>query len=653
MTTAKNVTRSAGSLRKLTAISLALSLRAACLPAGAFAEIPSDCPTAAVYALTPEPACAAAALIPPDRLAAIAEGVPLRKEELAPLNGLLAGLPGDKPGPEDFFQLNADGKTSVSPPGRELLLARLRTCFAGAPVTDAAEARDAERASQSRTDGILRRLTSALGGFGGKELDGAFDTGAPRPGSPEPVELSLAGSPGAAAGLPAAKPVSKFKHAPAILPTAVLVPYAGQASGLTTWLHEQSHIWAAKLFQNPEKIGVHIDAFDNIKNLISDPSWENLKRVLVRYDVDQDGFGGYMWTDQNRPTGLGTALGEQRSDALVTAAGSLGQDLPALGGYAAGYALRKKNPVAGYTLMLTSAIHHVITALYPWQAAVLPARGGDWVRLAAYSGIHPAVTALAFTAILPAEALALSAAERMLERSRDEKLALYNIIGKGTLDEDALRALFDGYSRKGALSVPEGMNISDLLKRPPEQILVKPEAKLVKEIRLFQSYVIKRNKDLIEAERKLLPRLDKSAFRLMLDYFNERCKTDKAGAILEAGTMATSLAAGMSGLAAVADWAGREAAGNALKYLVPLLGVFTIVSAGNKIRRVLGDKTLDRNQKLLKIAQHAGGIVASGSLLNPAAAPVLLPAGLAVTLAALAAEWLYNRHAAGGTVSGV
>lgn len=636
-------------------------LRTAGLPAGVVAAdlsavdvttaaVPFDCPSAAAGAFPPEPAGAPAAPIPFDRLAAIAEGAPLEKEEIAPVCGILAGIPGNKLAPEKYFQSHAGGKISVSLPGRELLLARLYACSAGAPAADAAGARNAGKASQSRTDGILRRLGAALGGFGRKELDKAFDNSAPLFDSPEAVVLSRIGPAGTASGFSGAKAVGKAGADRAILPAAILVPYAGQVSGVTTWIHEQSHIGAARILLNPGRIGLHIDAFENIRNLFRSPSWENLKRVLIRYDVDRDGFGGYMWTADNRLTGLGAKIGEQRSDAITTAAGSVGQDLPAIGGYAAGFAIRKKNPVAGYTLMLTSAIHHVITALYPWQAVVFPAKGGDWAGLAAYSGIHPAVTALAFTAILPAEAITLSVVERIMERSRDNRLALYNLVRKGILDDAALRAVFDGYSRKDALTVPEGMNISDLLKMPPEQILPKQKEKLVKEIRLFQSYVIKRNKDLIEAERKLLPRTDKSAFCLIAEYLREKCKTDRAGAVLEAGTMTASLAAGMSGLAAVADWAGREAAGNALKFLVPVLGLLTILSAGNSIRKVLGDGTLDKNRKLLKIAQHAGGIVASGSLLNPVAAPVLLPAGLAVTLIALAAEWLYNRHTAGGAV---
>lgn len=612
-------------LRKLAALSLALSLQLSELPVQVFAA------EAAAVASAP------AARITLDRLAAIADGVALEKEEISPVTDILSGASENRLSAENFFQDHVDGKIRVSQQGRELLLDLLRDHSAGTQTPDG------EEAPQSRSEGILDKLAAKLGVLTPENLDKTFDNSEVQADSPEAV---VAYQNGSAGSQPEGRTRRGLNKGHAILPAAVLMPYAGQASGVATWTHEQSHIEAAKALYNPEQIGIQIDAFENIKNFFSNPSWENLKRVLIRYDVDQNGFGGYMWTDKNRTTKLGTMLGQQRSDLIVNASGSIGQDLPALGGYAAGFAIRKKNPLGGYTLMLTSAIHHLMTALYPWQAAVLPARGGDWVRIAGQTGIHPAVTALAFTAILPVEALALARIERMMENSRDNKLALYNIVKKGILDDAALRSIYDSYSRREELSLPDGLNISDLLKLPPEQVIPKAKGKLVKEIKRFQSHVIGQNKKLIEAERKLLPKLDKSAICRMKEYFNEKHKTDKIGAGLEAGTMAASLATGLAGLASVADWAGQAAAGSAMKSLVPALGLFTIASSGNSIRRILQDKTLDKTQKILRVSQHIGGIVASGSLLNPAAAPVLLPAGLATALTALAAEWVYNRHKA-------
>jgi len=305
--------------------------------------------------------------------------------------------------PEGLLEFGEDGKARLSPLGRELLrkilLERRRTPGSPRP---AAVGPGAQEGAEPGLKALGERAVSDPGGF--------FDGGA-RPGRADEARGQGA--------------LGRMKGAVLAMPLAL---YAGEATGASTWLHEEGHALAMRTLRDPAQVRVQVDGFENWRNLLEHPSWENLAGALGMRDAHGDGAAGYASYSGARETDLSRRLGERNTSAVISASGSVVQDLPAIAGFAAGYAIRKKHPVAGTALMTTSMAQHLMNSVYPWSAAAMSARdlaqaaarGHDWANVAQATGIHPALTALAYTAILPLEALVLHLGSKARERARGQ-----------------------------------------------------------------------------------------------------------------------------------------------------------------------------------------------------------------------------------------
>lgn len=378
-------------------------------------------------------------------------------------------------------------------------------------------------------------------------------------------------------------------------------------------------------------------------NFLRAPSWEALKRVLLRHDVNGDGFGGYYLAENIRPTNLAARLGERGTDVVVTASGSLLQTAPALAGYAAGWWSRKKDPAAGYALMLSSTLHHLVNSLYPWQAVFLPEMGGDWVALARLTGVPPLAAAAAFTAILPLEAVALWGIERSRERAEDQRRALQSLARRGALSEEELRALYDAYPARDKLRLPEGVALASLasLLEPLGAQASGLEPGQLKELGRFLSYVIARRRSDIEAEIRRLPRASASLWSRIKGGLAAKFKADKVGAALDAAAMSAGVAAGAAALVSVAKVAWSAAAQGLLATLIPGLGIIGAVSSIREAARLLSDPSLGRTRKSLRVAQRAGAALLGLSVALPAMAP-LGASGFVLLVGSMIEEWIYE-----------
>ena len=180
-------------------------------------------------------------------------------------------------------------------------------------------------------------------------------------------------------------------------------------------------------------------------------------------DTHADGAAGYVSYGDLRPTELGGRIGANASRAVISAAGSAAQAGASMAQFAVGYAVRKDHPVIGYTLMAASSVQHLSNSLYLWSAAGMSAgelaeaasTGHDWASFAAATGVNPTLTALAYTALLPAEALVLHLIGKAVQKKKDDQRALASLISRGEITEADLLRLYDGYPEKARLQAAE------------------------------------------------------------------------------------------------------------------------------------------------------------------------------------------------------
>jgi len=440
---------------------------------------------------------------------------------------------------------------------------------------------------------------------------------------------------------------------PAALWTGCLAMYGVTVSGLDTFIHEGAHEAVMGATQSPGQLTVQVDGFENLRGLLQHPSWGSLKDLLTMRDVHSDGAAGYTSYGDPHQTDLGRTLGPSGTRAAISAAGSLAQEASAMGAFAAGYALRKSHPVIGYTLMSAAALEHLNAAFYLWDAALMPASqlasaaasGHDWAGFAQATGINPLVSAVAFSALLPAEALVMHFIGKARERAREDQRALAGLIENGGITEAELLKFYDGYPGKQGLQAAEGgvALMADARGAAALGPGTAATADAAREYRKFQLYVIGKCRERIDAEKRLLPAAPKerrSISQLLSDFM--RCLEGPDRDKLNAGLQLTMMGGGfVAGVAGLAKAMGSAAAGELLRTLIPGLGAMGMAVSIRNIIKDFRNPGANRTERFLDVLQNAFGAAgAAGALtLNP----ILAIAGQAGCMAAMGAKLLYLR----------
>lgn len=337
-----------------------------------------------------------------------------------------------------------------------------------------------------------------------------------------------------------------------------------ELSGTGTLIHEYAHKAAVEHCYTNAAATVQADAIDNIRNFLKEPSAAALGRILTGYDANNDGAAGVtQYNYGDGPSALGEKLGPNGSKAFIAAAGSVSTLIPDMAGFAAGFKLRKKHPLLGYSLMTMTAVHHFANSTYPLSAILGSKKPGhDWVAFARSTGIHPAITGAVFTLSLPAMGAAMYLWERRQQEHANDHEALSRLVAGGKIPVEKLDDLFEKCPGKEKIAGLEG-EMERLIKSHEEdesrefrKEFRSLEKKLAREYRHFGDLVIQEFRDDVEAEKKNFPRQEPELFtkviKDILTGIRDSYREDKVGTILEGAGLAGGLTlAGQSTLQAI------------------------------------------------------------------------------------------------------
>lgn len=440
------------------------------------------------------------------------------------------------------------------------------------------------------------------------------------------------------------------------------IEYTSATTGATTLLHEHAHGFMLNHLYEKPFVEIQVDGIDNLKNLISQPSVENLGRVLSGYDANQDGGAGMTrFTLGEGLNETGQTLGADTSRALVSAAGSISEEIPALMGFAAGFKLRKSHPVMGYTLMTAAGIHHLSASSYTISAltpsmAKLP--GHDWAKFAELTGIPPLATAIAFTATMPLLGAAMWFGEKRAEEKVKDRLAVGNLVRRGDITPRELARAFTKYGNKEKMKKAEN-SLMELLSAPRNETDKKQIDKKLKqavenvrrEYGSFGDFLAKNNRAKVDQEKKHLSSPGKSTMSNftsnLKDSVRESWKADKVGAALTTGTLAgAGIVVGKSLAELAFAMIGSPAALSTLSTLSSLLpGVSLVGTAAATYRagKALNNPNTGKMDKAAAVSTAAfSGLCTAGMMIPGAGAPLVI-AGVAGILGTYAVKALVNK----------
>lgn len=413
--------------------------------------------------------------------------------------------------------------------------------------------------------------------------------------------------------------------------------YGLGVSGATTYLHEQGHAVMVKAFYKNPTVNVQVDGIDNVKNLIDHPSPQNLGKVLIGHDANQDGAAGVTRYDYGE--GLnerGQALGQDGVQSIVFAAGCVAEEIPTLIGFTAGFKLRKKHPLIGYSLMSLTGIHHAATSMYPISAlwtTTAERPGHDWASFAKHTGIHPAVTAAVFAASLPALGAALWFSEKKQEEKQKDKIAVTRLIQNGGIKIDEIDQAYRDYSRKEKLEKAQD-EMAEVLQQPYSKLL--NDRKLQKKLRKklhslkkeydrFSLHLADKFREKVDEEKKNLPKPPemslKQTARLLKEDYKKAWKEDKVGTALSTGALAgATTVAGKSIADAAAVAAGSSTAaavGSTLGSFIPGVSMLGTAAATWRAGRVMKDPTKGKIDKVASASIAAFSALGTAGLMIP------------------------------------
>lgn len=471
------------------------------------------------------------------------------------------------------------------------------------------------------------------------------------------------------------------RQAVASMTVADYMLYWYDQAGIFAYGHEMGHAAAAKTLFNADKITVQVDGIDNLKNFISHPSKESWQRIMDNYDANQDGaagvtnFEGLYWTPFSR------VLGEEASLTLVSLAGQTALEVPQLAGFAAGFKLRKQNPVVGYALMSSAAVNHFINTVYPLSTAFIPAGklteaaegGHDFAQVAQYTGVHPLVTAGIFAALLPAEAAGLYLLEKHQESHLKDQMALGKLIQEGKVSAKELEALHNAYPDKDQLDA-KAQGIQTLMDKPLKGVkadypndLKKATLEFQQEYRKFGEFMADRLRPQVDAAKKTLPEPKKltlgQSVHQYVDSLKAEYKKDHVSAALEVGSKVGTGAAitygglralqsarliGLSYGTAVEASLGGTLLGTALAALKPIMPGVGAVMAANSIYqgfKTVTDPAVPVKDKAFAVSLATFSAMGAAAFMVPALAPFLAIGGLVGTVGTLGAKYLGEKLA--------
>lgn len=440
------------------------------------------------------------------------------------------------------------------------------------------------------------------------------------------------------------------------------IEYIAATTGANTLLHEHAHGFVInQLYENPF-VEIQVDGIDNLKNLISQPTPENLGRVLTGYDANQDGGAGVTrFTLGDGLNETGQSLGANTSRALVSAAGSISEEIPALMGFAAGFKLRKKHPVMGYTLMTAASIQHLSSSSYVISAltpSIAKHPGHDWAKFAELTGIPPLVTAVAFTATMPLLGAAMWYSEKRGEEKVKDRLAVGNLVRKGDITPRELARAFTKYDGRDKMKNAEN-NLMELLSAPRNESdkkqmnrkLKKAIGNVRREYGSFSDFLAKNNRAKVDEEKKHLSGSGKSTMSNftsnLKNSVKESLKTDKVGTALTTGTLAGVGIVAARSLAKFTFAASGSAAAlstySALSSLIPGVSLIGTASATYRAGKILNNPEAGKMDKATAISTAAfSGLCSAGMLIPGAGAPLVI-AGVAGMLGTYAVKALVNK----------
>ncbi|MBI2265272.1 MAG: hypothetical protein HYU64_08890 [Armatimonadetes bacterium] len=413
---------------------------------------------------------------------------------------------------------------------------------------------------------------------------------------------------------------------------------ADQYSGASVYLHESAHAGMMKLFYRDVSPTIQVDAFDRWGRVLQDPSAESVKDLLLFKNVNNDGAAGFaQWRGTaQKPTELGAHFSDDTRHALVSAAGSVANEIPQFALFAAGLKLREKHPALGYMLITTSFLNHFLNSVYPVSAAFenldKPSIAGhDWVSVAKHTGIHPAITGVAFAAAFPVFAGALYLMDRRKASHEKDRQALQSLIRQKAIPEREIEQALVVYRDYQEIRKAE-LDLASLPESSKPKDLRKALERLQKLYRGFSDELVKKYPEQVREERKRLrfdsPFEPRKAFHELGADVLRSYRNDSAGTVLKGATLASGvgLVAASSYNAVYAVVKPRSAGGGIVHSLAPVVGALALATAGYNAYNTLTNPNADTTDKATSVALAAFSATGLASALVP---------GLGVPLAAV------------------
>ncbi len=433
-------------------------------------------------------------------------------------------------------------------------------------------------------------------------------------------------------------------------------------TGANAELHEHAHGFMVEHFYQNPSVDIQVDGTDNLKNLIKEPSIENLGRVLSGYDANQDGAAGVTrYTYGEGLNEAGKKLGENTVHTLIAAAGSISEEIPALMGFAAGFKLRKKHPVMGYALMTVAGVHHLATASYPFSALTTTTAqrpGHDWAKFAELTGIPPIITALAFGATMPLLGVAMWMGEKKAEEKIKDRLAVGNLIRNGEITTRELTRVFANYAGSEKLKKAESKlmelldaPVSDADKNKMHVKLRRAVNSVRREYDSFGDALAKRFRAKVDEEKKHLSGPGKTTMKQftanLKNNVKESWNKDKIGTTLTTGSLAgAGIVAAKSLTDATAIATGSTAAlaaSSTLSYLIPGVSLLGTAAATYRAGKLLQNPNAGKLDKAAAVSTAAfSGLCSAGMLIPGLGAPIVLT-GIAGMLGTYAVKALAKK----------
>jgi len=443
------------------------------------------------------------------------------------------------------------------------------------------------------------------------------------------------------------------------IPVGAGLYWANRALGSNIYIHEMlGHQLTDSILRDGFQGYIQGDSIDNMKSFVTNPSVETLKNLITEYDVGGDHCKGYAATvSMGTPSEIGSHFTEDQRQALSFASGCIAESLPTFLGFTAGFKLRKKHPLLGYSLMSFGAINHFRTSLYV-ASAMLPevqAMGGghDWTNFAKLTGINPAISTFVFASTLPLLAIGLYMMEKGKENVVKDGVAMARLIEKGKISQDDLEKAFAGYDRKDLIIKAEEkvealLNTAEDKKKVSNSSEFKKALKeLEHEYKSFSDNLSGKYRELIAEERKII---DSEIPRMSLLQSLENTKNtikkewnaDKVGLTLGAGVLASNGAALIAGaLKTVLDvfcaqrgitpqnmtegignliTGANQSLGNILSAALPAAGILTLLFSSYKAVKTFKNPESDKLDKAMAAGSAMCSAIGASGMLFPALA---------------------------------